>query len=98
MPCFVGIHPVTGQKHIEGTPRRHDTRQTLGTTATGNQAQSGFRQGKDRIRRGEADVTSQRQLQSAPHAVAVNSRDDWLCHCIQRLDPARAFHALTHLQ
>ncbi|MNV94332.1 hypothetical protein D3C71_1891170 [compost metagenome] len=98
MPCFVGIHTVTGQKHIEGTPGRNDARQTLGTTATGNQTQTGFRQGKDRIRRGEADVASQRQLQPAPHAVAVNSCDDWLGHRIQRLDPARAFHALTHLQ
>ena len=72
---LIRVHHFRQQKHLHGPRFADQTRQALGAAQSGQDAQAGAAMSKDSIRRGDAIVTSQRQIHACAHTISANRGD-----------------------
>ena len=65
---------IAAQDHLERRSDADEARQTLRSPGAGEQSPFDLRQGQPRFGCGDAIVARQRQLESAPHRVALQRR------------------------
>ena len=75
---------AAGEDHLQRLAAPDHARQPLRAAAAGDDGEVDLGQAQARVRRSDADVAGQRQLQAATEAVAADGRDDRLPAAVHR--------------
>ena len=74
---FAGMNFLGPGKQSEGSRFSNETRKTLCATPSGHQSKRRPTVSKDGVRRGDAAMTGERQIESSTHAVTFDHREYW---------------------